>query len=229
MLRFVLVILALIKFRLKNRGPVTTILLRNYGRPTLNIFRKLEKESIKLTKLNLQLSFLKKCKLNKIWPKFIFFRLWNTRLYGSKAYKKCQNILLNNEIRNKENLIKTTSENVKKLKDILKVNISILDFIFINRILSRTINNTKTTIEKVHEKKLFSLGLSLDFDNISPDKVIFNYSSFRLSEEMKNSLTKGLNFGMIPSKLNLCRYLLPFEKLLKRLKDSPLYKFTEEK
>ena len=44
-----------------------------------------------------------------------------------------------------------------------------------------------------------------------PEKIIFNYSSYVLSEAEKSLLRKGLNFSILPKKLNHADYLANFE------------------
>ena len=45
----------------------------------------------------------------------------------------------------------------------------------------------------------------------NPEKVIFNYSSYVLSEVEKSLLMKSLNFSIPPEKLNHADYLVNFE------------------
>ena len=51
-----------------------------------------------------------------------------------------------------------------------------------------------------------------------PDKVIFNYSTYDLSDGEKNVLAKGLNFAIPPKKLNYADYFTPFELLFRDVK-----------
>ena len=44
-----------------------------------------------------------------------------------------------------------------------------------------------------------------------PEKIIFNYSSYVLSEAEKSLLQKGLNFSILPKNLNHVDYLVNFE------------------
>ena len=50
--------------------------------------------------------------------------------------------------------------------------------------------------------------------------MIFNYSSYILSEEEKKVLSLGLNFSLPPRKLNFPSYLVPFELLFRDVKDA---------
>ena len=49
-------------------------------------------------------------------------------------------------------------------------------------------------------------------------KVIFNFSSYNLSEHEKNVLCKVLNFAIKPNKIEYSEYLVPFELLYRDLK-----------
>ena len=55
-----------------------------------------------------------------------------------------------------------------------------------------------------------------------PDKVIFNYSSHRLSDIEKNVLVRGLNFAIPPMKLNYGDYLTPFELMFQDVTKLPV-------
>ena len=70
-------------------------------------------------------------------------------------------------------------------------------------------------IKQVHYKKLHALGKDSSIGTYDPDKVMFNYSSHKLSNVEKNVLAKGLNFALPPVKLNYGDYLTPFELLFR--------------
>ena len=60
----------------------------------------------------------------------------------------------------------------------------------------------------VHNKKLHNLGLENRYECDDPDKVIFNYSSYKLSDLEKRLLAKGLNYTLPPIKLNYGDYVI---------------------
>ena len=66
-------------------------------------------------------------------------------------------------------------------------------------------------VKQVHYKKLHALGKDSSTGTHNPDKVLFNYSSHKLSNVEKNVLDRGLNFALPPVKLNYWDYLTPFE------------------
>ena len=72
-------------------------------------------------------------------------------------------------------------------------------------------NNTKTT--EIHQKKLKSLGISNSLDSLDPSKIIYNYSSRKLSAKEEGLLAYGLNFKLPHFHINFYKYFLSFETL----------------
>ena len=54
------------------------------------------------------------------------------------------------------------------------------------------------------------MGTKLQHD---PEKVIYNFSSYELTQTGISLLLKGLNFSLTPQKLKFENHLLPFELL----------------
>ena len=72
-------------------------------------------------------------------------------------------------------------------------------------------------VKNTQSKKVCNLLLN-NIGNISktthaPDKVIFNFSNYRLNNHEKSLLCKGLNFAIPPKNIKYSDYLLPFELL----------------
>ena len=70
-------------------------------------------------------------------------------------------------------------------------------------------------LKQVHYKNFHALGRDSSIRTHDPDKVMFNYSSHKLSNVEKNVLAKALNFALPPVKLNYGDYLTPFELLFR--------------
>ena len=66
-------------------------------------------------------------------------------------------------------------------------------------------------LSKVHNKKIHNLGLGNRYDCHDPDKVIFNYLSYQLSDLVKRLLAKGLNYTLPAIKINYGDYMTPFK------------------
>ena len=77
------------------------------------------------------------------------------------------------------------------------------------------------------------MGLENRYECHDPDKVIFNYSSYKLSDLEKRLLAKGLNYALPPIKLNNGDSVTPFELFYGKIwklpiKDHELEKFKTE-
>ena len=76
-------------------------------------------------------------------------------------------------------------------------------------------------VKDVHNRKLHNLRLKNKYECHDPDKVIFNYSSYKLSDLEKrssSSAAKGLNYALPPIKLNYSDYMTPFELFYREIR-----------
>ena len=119
--------------------------------------------------------------------------------------------MLYQEISNKYKLVRNLNLELVHLKDILRYDLNLIDFIYAsnNKIISK--------IRKVQNKKLGNLcsnnSYSESVTSHDPDKILFNFSSYQLSEHEKSLLSKGLNFAISPKNSNYADNMLPFELL----------------
>ena len=51
-----------------------------------------------------------------------------------------------------------------------------------------------------------------------PDKIVYNFSNYHLTDADKLLLIKGLNFVIPPKKIQYSKVLLPFELLFRDIK-----------
>ena len=83
-------------------------------------------------------------------------------------------------------------------------------------------NNSKLKQAKIiHNKKLNALGVTHD-NVIDANKVIFNLSNRILSNEEKEILKLGLQFGFAEKRVSFVDHYLHYEKLLLQLSKSKL-------
>ena len=152
-------------------------------------------------------------------PKFVRFKVTNSALKSSKAYRDCQLRLLKQELANKKSARRTFVAQSKKLKDELVRTISLVDYSHIISLFLRSNDATLTKCQEVHKKKLYNLGyFERDKDSDDPEQVIHNFSSYVLSDDEKSLLAKGLNFSLPPGKLDFPDRMTPFELLYKNVK-----------
>ena len=82
----------------------------------------------------------------------------------------------------------------------------------------------------IHDNnKLHNLGLENRYECHDTDKVIFKYSSYKLSDLEKNLLAKGLNYALPPIKLNYGDYMTPFELFYRKIRKLPIESHELEK
>ena len=72
-------------------------------------------------------------------------------------------------------------------------------------------------------QNLLKISLNNIFsDSHNPDRVIFSFSSYKLTDDEKNVLCKGLNFSVKPGLIEYSEFLLPFELLFRDIKREDL-------
>ena len=91
----------LLNIRFRNGAPLHPILRERYGQPIVQVVRRLENATIHLEDTIHQSEFLQQCKTYNLTPKFLNFKLYNSRLHTSDDYRAYQRKLLDNEIKYK--------------------------------------------------------------------------------------------------------------------------------
>ena len=87
------------------------------------------------------------------------------------------------------------------------------------------IGNDKAILKhkQIQNKKLNNLRVTtLESSSHDPDKVVYNFSDYKLSESEKSVLSKGLEFAISPNKLEYADLMLPFELLFRDIKSTDL-------
>ena len=201
---------------------VKDIIERRYNVSVLHTFRSLERTEVKYKKRAADLDFLKTCSENDLTPSFLNFKAYKPGLKSSRIYKATQKQFLQNEIKDKERELKQWDSTRKKLEQDLRHSVSFFDHIHLAHLADAASSGKVAGFITTHKKKLRKLGYK-EPDFLSPDKVIFNYSSRVLTPIEKSVLSKGLKFVLPPKKLSLQKYLLTFEKFYYSLSQYPLF------
>ena len=217
---FSLVFLFILRLRFPSNKSIAQIVTSRYGNETLKLLRKLEKLDYKQKKLKLDIDFLDNCVKHELVPKFVQFKVANRGLRNSKAYKACQKKLLHQEIVEKKRRLKTIVTSYEQLSARIRNCINIIDFAHITRYFLTNNDNMLTRVRLIQEKKLVNLGLRSANESNDPEKVIFNFSSHKLTQHEKSLLVKGLNLSIPPKQLNYGDFLMPFELMYKQLLSS---------
>ena len=186
-----LVFLFIIRLRFPSHISIAEVIRRRYGINMVKKLRKLEKLDYKVRKNEADIKYLKLCHQNKMVPKFLNFKLPNNNLRFSKTYKQCQLQLLQQEIRNKTAIIIRQRKELESLRINIKSLVSFIDYTHICCFFLLRNDRKLLKVSEVHAKKLKDLGIAKSTTHHDPDKVIFNYSSYKPSKEEKNLLAKG--------------------------------------
>ena len=206
-----LALLFLIWLRFLLDKSITHILRSRYGNLVVKELQKFEKIDYSLQKCKLDLKFLIVCVHNNIIPKFLNLRVSNSYLKSSPVYHACQIKLLKEEISFKKSRIRTLEKDFNNRKEKLRATLGIIDYTHVICLFLTQNDRKLAHHQNIHSKKLFNLEVSKVSHD--PDKIIFNYSSHKLSKSEKSLLCKGLTFAIPPDKLEFSDYLLPFELL----------------
>ena len=159
--------------------------------------------------------------MNSVFPNFVSFKLYRKSLYNSHFYREAKESLLNLEIKFKQKRIKTLSSDLNRTENCIKETLSWLDFCHIKVIIGKILNKYYIQIERIHNKKLYKLGINFkSSSSINPDDIIFNFSDYALTKREKAMLSLGLDFKLPCFRPNFTQMFLPFEKLCKYLKYS---------
>ena len=179
-----------------------------------------------MRKCHLDLRFLLDCKKNGNIPNFLRFKLANRHLKNSHVYRKYQIILLEEEIKSKQKRINTLEKDTQRVKEKLQRTLSVLDFSCICSLF--LVANDKSILhhDNIQKRKLQNI-LRISSNNIfsdshNPDRVIFNFSSYELTDDEKNVLCKDLNFSVKPGLIEYSEFLLPFELLFRDIEREDL-------
>ena len=160
-------------------------------------------------------NFYKCARVKMLFRIFLKFKLPDRQLLASNAYNICQKKLVYQEICNRYKLVRNLNLELVHLKDSLTYDLNFIDFIYITTVFLASNNKIISKIRKAQNKKLGNLCCNNScFESVTshdPNKVLFNFSSYQLSEHEKSLLSKGLNFAVSPKILSYADYMLPFE------------------
>ena len=104
----------------------------------------------------------------------------------------------------------------------LKCALSALEYVFVRNFVEKSLKKFFDETMRIHDRKLWNLGIANELEPCNPESVIFNFSSKQLSSRIKFLLSFGLDFGLPVYNINFFDYFLSFEKLAFTLKNQPI-------
>ena len=95
---------------------------------------------------------------------------------------------------------------------------NVIDYAHICSIFLISNDKILTKQKDIQDRKIIGL-IKGKGKGIDPENVIFNFSSYVLSDNDKSLLSKGLNFSLPNKKVEISEYLCPFELLYHEVSD----------
>ena len=138
-------------------------------------------------------------------------------------------MLLKEEIKNKVSILARQKKEFDKVKSTIQSKVSIFDFAHVLCLFLVGNGSKLIKVRNVHNKKLYNLRLENRYQCHDSDKVIFNYSSYKLSDLEKRLLAKGLNHALPLIKLNHGNYMTLFELFYREIRKLPIEDHELEK
>ena len=95
---------------------------------------------------------------------------------------------------------------------------NVIDYAHICSIFLISNDKVVTKQKDIQDRKIIGLTKSKG-KGMDPEKVIFNFSSYLLSDNEKSLLSKGLNFSIPNKKVEISEYLCPLDLLYHEVSD----------
>ena len=138
------------------------------------LFWKYGSTNLKILKANLDIEYLKKCKIFNVIPKFLRFKLYKRSLHSAKFYKSWQSKLLLREISSRKLAVKRLTLEQHDLEEKLRNQLSSFNLSMVLRFFRKQNSLKCDNIKQIHQRKLQSLGVSNDLAPCNPDNAPCN-------------------------------------------------------
>ena len=126
------------------------------------------------------------CKKNGVIPKLLCFKLANRHLKNCHWCKKSQIRLLEEEIKSKQKRINSLEKDIQRVKEELQRALFVLDFSYICSLF--LVDNDKSVLHHDNiQKQILQNFLKISSNNVfsdshNPERAIFNFSPYELTE-----------------------------------------------
>ena len=198
----------------RNFGNIVYDIVQKYENVEVFQLRKLERLSIKTRKAELDIKFLRNCKIFNVIPKFLSFNLPYTNEVDSKFIRKR---LLRSALNKLQDELKKLQIDHVKLLQTLTMKLSSVDLYILKKCIRHNVEKAvNNVLISPHEKKLKNQTKIIQIPFTS-DKTIKNLSSYKLTEEELEILKYGLKHPIEPNYLLKTDILTAFEQILRSL------------
>ena len=177
----VIVSLFLARVRFPKSKSIAEVIRSRYSENTVKRIRKLEKLDYRLRQAELDLQFLCKCDDNNVIPNFLNFRLANSHIKYSSTCKVCQLNLLREKIRQKKSTLISLQKEFSSFKVSSQNELNLIDFAHVSTLFFGINDKILKSKISVQQKKFYKFLQESKIEN-NPEKVIFNFSHYLLSD-----------------------------------------------
>ena len=122
------------------------------------------------------------------------------------------------EIRQKKSTVRILQKEFTSLKSSLQNELNLIDFAHVGTLFFGINDKILKSKSLVQQNKFYKLVHENKMEN-DPEKVIFNFSKYELSDAEKKLFAKGLNFCFAPKQLNYADYLVRFELFYRNIRN----------
>lgn len=201
------------------RKDVYEYLGRHYGVTTSRLFGAMVKTRIQIDTLKSAIAFINTCKREGLAPTFVRFRIANPHLANSRTVRKCQETILQGELKFKRRSLKQTTRHFKRLKDELRESVPHIIYVRLFSISEEIVNKKMNKIKVTHESKLNKLRADKlsrikKKENLDP---VTNLSNYNLTDIEHAALINGLNHVYPPQKFDQPEFVCNIEYFYSRL------------
>ena len=114
---------------------IADVIRKRYSDKALKNVRKFERLDYQVRKCQLGIEFSSTCHEYNVIPNFLRFRVTNKTLKDSLSYSRCQQLLLNEEIRYKKRRLRQLMFEYGRIKQELQYQLSPIDFMHVSSLL----------------------------------------------------------------------------------------------
>ena len=189
-----------LEYDFQSQSQIAEVIRSRYSENTVKRIWKLEKLDYRLCKTELDLQFLCKCDDNNVIPNFLNFRLANSHLKYSSAYKVCQLNLLREEIRQKKFTLRSLQKEFSSLEVSLQNELNLIDFAHVSTLFFGINDKILKSKSSVQQKK---------FRRYVDDIFLLFKSNDHLKyfQDFLNSCHINMSFSMETEKENKLSFL----------------------
>ena len=190
-------------------GHIIYDISNKYDQLGLADLRRFEKLSQRCKKADLDIGFLRSCKLFGVIPKFLMFKIpYGDPVDQRSVQKRLLRSATQRRIREKTKLHCDLQVLSRKIKGI----VNSFDFYLLSRAVTKNVQQFVDRTLQTHEKKLSNLTKNRTVPFCASDTII-NMSDFVLSQDQQDILKNGLKFSLPPRKLCESDVFTTFEML----------------